>query len=438
LINNLDSYLEGCDEQTILSMAGSDKFIQTLFIAFIFLTSCLLISCDERPSKSDHQTNFLNGEFVLNKHTIDSGIEEGDGQSMADIDGDGKNNIIVGTGDGGEVYWYEKNSPSNWTRYLITDSFIEVEGTLAADFNGDGQIEVIILDQATADPQQPNVFIAKQDSDDPKGTWSLSVLDENAPHVQQGIVFDVNDNGISDFVYAYEGLNDGEGGFYWMEFKGGNPLNANNWTKHEIGQMEGAWWIDYNSPKDFNNNGNSGDILVSARAGGRAPSSASGGIFIYLRPDDPTQPWEKIIVDNDYPVLQISSGDLTGNGDNRDIAAGASHDSDDSGLFIYDFENDWNKNVVEENHNWWGTYVFDINQNGQAEIIAGERTNDTIRIYAFDKEEGRYTLRVSDPFIKPDDQIIFDDISEDGNVTEFFTGSDPDGVFWYQAFQVEE
>ena len=55
-----------------------------------------------------------------------------------------------------------------------------------------------------------------------------------------------------------------------------------------------------------------------------------------------------------------------------------------------------------------------------------------IRIYAWDEKEERYTRRSSTPFRKPDDQIIFDDITGDGRVREFFVGSDPDGLFWFQ------
>ena len=414
---------------------GKRRILNILGTTVITLLVFVLTCCTEEVTPST-TTSTVKGEFVLVKHPIDTEIEEADGQSIADVNGDGRNNIIVGTGDGGEVYWYEKILPYEWARHLIADGFLKVEGTIAADFNGDGQIEVIILDQATADPGQPNVYIAKQDTDDPRGSWSVVVLDQNAPHVQSGIVVDVNENGNLDFIYAYEGVIDGEGGFYWMENKGGDPMNPGNWIKHEIDQMEGAWWIDYNSPKDFNNNGNSGDILVSARAGGRAPSSATGGIYIYLRPDDPTEPWEKITVDDTYPTLHVSSGDLTGNGDNRDIVAGACHDSDDSGLFIYDFGNSWNKIVVEQDHNWWGTYAFDINNDGRSEIISGERTYDTIRIYAYDEHSGKYILMVEDSFLKPDDQIVFDDINENGCVTEFFVGSDPDGLFWYETLQV--
>ena len=370
---------------------------------------------------------------MLVKHTIDDTLREGDGQSLADVDGDGENNIIVGTGKGGEVFWYEKHSPTRWTRHLIAGGLVEVEGTIAADFNNDGQIEVIILDQATAGSDRPNVYIAKQDAGDPRASWSVSVLDVHAPHVQQGIACDVSGNGVLDFVYAYEGRFDGEGGVYWMENRGGHPLDPDNWIKHEIGRMEGAWWIDANSPKDFNANGVSGDILVGARAGGRAPPAARGGIFIYLRPEDPTRPWERRTVDTAFPTLQVASGDLTGNGDHRDIVAGACHDSRHRGLYVYDARHGYRRTAVEQEHDWWGTYAFDINQNGRAEIIAGEQTHHTLRIYAYDEAAGRYTLRASDRLRKPDDQILFDDITGDGHAREFFVGADPGGVFWYEA-----
>ena len=372
------------------------------------------------------------GNFRLIKHAIDSEINEADGQSLADVDGDGQNNIIVGTGGGGQVFWYEKHSPSEWTRHLIAEGLIEVEGTIAADFNNDGQIEVIILDQASRNPSRPNVHIAKQNTDDPRQEWSGVVLDPDAPHVQQGIAFDVSGNGFKDFVYAFEGVRDGEGGFYWMENKGGNPLDPDNWVRHEIDQIEGAWWIDYNSPKDFNGNGIKGDILVGARAGRRAPPAATGGTFIYLRPEDPTQRWERVTVDDTYPPLHVSSGDLTGNGDDRDVVAAASQDSSQSGLFIYDFSRDWERIRVDGGRRWWGTYAFDITGDGRAEIISGAQWNDMIRIYAWDEKEERYTRRSSTPFRKPDDQIIFDDITGDGRVREFFVGSDPDGLFWFQ------
>ncbi|MEX1121033.1 MAG: VCBS repeat-containing protein [Balneolales bacterium] len=406
-------------------------FVVNFLVMLWFTTSCA-------PQKNVPSQGILKGSLVLEKNVIDSQVEEGDGQSLADIDGDGSNNIIIGTGDGGEVYWYKKSSSTEWSKHLIADGFIEIEGTIAADFNNDGLIEVIILDQATADPSQPNVYIAKQDTDDPTEAWSVSVLDKDAPHVQQGISYDVNENGFLDFVYAYEGATNGEGGFYWLENNGGNPVISTNWTKHEIGKMDGAWWIDYNSPKDFNNNGNSGDILVSARSGGRSPSAARGGIFIFFRPQNPTDLWEKMAIDTSFTTLHVSSGNLTKNGDDRDIVAGASHDSDDFGLYIYDFSNGWKKIELESDHNWWGTYAFDINKNGNAEIISGERTDNTIRIYAYNETQKKYILQVSDSLLKPDDQIIFDDINKNGHVTDFFVGSDPDGLFWYETFKFED
>ncbi len=373
----------------------------------------------------------LNGIFTLEKHIIDTGITEGDGQSLADINGDGTNNLIVGTGNGGEVYWYEKLSGGRWQKHLIAKGYREVEGTIAGDFNGNGQIEIIILDQ-----RGNRVDIAQQATDDPKGEWLTLTLDPDASFVQQGIIMDITGNGNPDFIYAYEGSSQGDGGFYWMENKGENLLDPDNWEKHEILQIEGAWWIDYNSPRDWGGHG-TGDIAVSVREiRGRNPGAVNGGIYILKQPANPRDNWIKEAVDKSFPVLQVSSGDLTGNGDERDLVAGACHDSEHTGLYIYDHSNEWQRTVIENQHNWWGTYAFDINKNGRSEIVSGERSGNTIRIYAYNESLKRYVLKASDPFLKPDDQIIFDDIDGNGNKTEFFVGSDPDGIFWYRAFRI--
>ncbi len=387
-----------------------------------------------RSFKGPHESELLpagelQGIFALEKHIIDTGIKEGDGQSLADINGDGTNNLIVGTGNGGEVFWYEKIAGGKWQRHLVAKGYREVEGTIAGDFNGNGQIEVIILDQ-----RGNRVDIAQQAGDDPRGEWLTLTLDADASFVQQGIIMDITGNGYPDFIYAYEGSGRGDGGFYWMENKEGDLLDPENWEKHEMLQLEGAWWIDYNSPRDWGGYG-SGDIAVSVREiRGRNPGSVNGGIYILKQPANPRDKWIKEAVDTSFPVLQVSSGDLTGNGDERDLVAGACHDSEHTGLYIYDHSNKWQRTVIENRHNWWGTYAFDINKNGRAEIISGERSGNTIRIYAYDDNLSRYALKVSDPFLKPDDQIIFDDIDGNGNKTEFFVGSDPDGVFWYRAF----
>lgn len=379
----------------------------------------------------------LAGRFVLDGHAIDDTIKEGDGQSLADVTGDGRNNIIVGTGSGGKVFWYEQVRPGRWERHLIADGFTEIEGTIAADFNGDGQIEVVIFDQATRNPPG-RVVIAKQDTANPRGDWSTLILDNAAIHTQQGLVYDITGDGKPDFVYSIEGRAADDGGFFWMQNLGGNPMDPDNWVKHEIDRIAGAWWIDNNSPKDFGGDGTAGDILVSVREGPRNRKHTNGAIIIYHRPDDPiNEPWKKTVIEDRgaYVPLHVVSGDFTGNGDDRDIASGGSHDGGE-GLYWYEFGT-WKRQTIEAGGNWWGTHAFDINNSGRFEIISGTQTDHTLRIYSHNETSGRYEQVATDPLRKPDDQIIFDDITGDGNVTEFFVGSDPLGLYWYQAFELE-
>lgn len=374
----------------------------------------------------------------LEQHVIDNTIEEGDGLSLADVDGDGANNPIVGTGDGGQVYWYAKQGPQDWTRHRIAEGYTEIEGTVAADFNGDGQIEVIIFDQATQSPPGL-VALAKQDTSDPKGSWSTLILDDTANHTQEGLVHDVSGDGRPDFIYSVEGSGADDGGFYWMQNLGGNPMAADNWVKHTIDQVSGAWWIDNNSPKNFNGNGNSGDILASVREG-RNRANADGRIVIYHRPDNPINaPWPKTIVADlaGHDVLHVNSADFTGNGDDRDVAVGIGSNrggaESNRGLHIYAFGT-WQRTTLASHH-YAAVHGQDINGDGRPEIIAMDRTDRELQLWVYSDRTGRYEIAARHDFIKADDQLIFDDIDGDGHRHEFFVGSDPRGLFWFKVHQ---
>ncbi len=388
-------------------------------------------------------------QLQLVRHTIDTGIREADGQSLADIDGNGVNNPVVGTGSGGRVFWYERDpaDPEPWRRHQIAGGFTEIEGTLAADFNGDGRIEVVIFDQATRNPPGL-VAIARQDQDDPRGSWSTTLLDREANHVQQGLVFDITGDGRLDFFYAYEGRGPGDGGFYWLQNLGGDPLDADNWVKHEIDQVSGAWWIDPHGPRDFNDNGNPGDIAVTVREG-RNRQHSSGAVLIYHRPEDPVNDrWEKTVIadlaGND--VLQICSGDFTGNGDARDLVVGvASHRGNapvrHRGLHLYLHDGAagaWTHVRLSSLHTA-AVLGADLTGDGRQEIVAMDRTNHRLQLWRPDpSEQTGFRLEADHPFRKADDLLLVDDINGDGHARDLYVGSDPDGMFWFELVEVDD
>ncbi|MFW6141973.1 MAG: InlB B-repeat-containing protein [Candidatus Saliniplasma sp.] len=388
----------------------------------------------------------LENKFDLSKNEIDTDISEADGQSFADIDADGEKEIVVGTGQEGSVYWYNKTE-NGWDKHLIYDDGVEIEGTITADFSGDGQMEVIILDQATNSKTDDNIVIANH-SGDPTGNWETTVLDSNAYHSHHGIAHDVSGNGSLDIVYAYEGIDNGEGGFYWLENIGGDVSDANNWVKHEIEQIEGAHGVAIET-RDYNDDGRE-DILARVRNGNRSPTDASTELSIYYKPSDAiNDDWDKEVLINETDIdcdeiISQSIGDLNNDGIENDILFGTK-DSDlnnNAKIYRYDYPFDDNTpEVVVDNENLiYNIQTHDINSDGYDDFVAGIRTGE-------DNSDSNITIyeNVDDNFVekdrivmgKPQDRIFFDDIDKNTDDNDFYVGcadiddTENNGIYYF-------
>ncbi|MDQ1328988.1 MAG: hypothetical protein QG641_2274 [Candidatus Poribacteria bacterium] len=141
-------------------------------------------------------------EFKFKHHIIDTLLPVGyyAQTTLADIDGDGKLEYIVGC-QYGDIYWYKYHSPDYWTRYLLGDNSPSDVGGCVIDVDGDGNIDVIRTD----------VWFQNVNGDGKK--WVQRPIGPNTPpsldfqpyfafNATRSIVCDMNSDGKNDIVFT--------------------------------------------------------------------------------------------------------------------------------------------------------------------------------------------------------------------------------------------
>lgn len=338
--------------------------------------------------------------------------------------GNGDLDLIIATDEDGGAVWYEQGTGlDNWTQHTIVSSgtYTNAEGIDAGDVDGDGDIEVFILDQEGGE-----LYVAKSDTSDPTGSWSTETLLNDVDWVVHTLMADLTDDGEkNNLIYSYEGSSSGDGGIYWLEFTGGNALDSNNWENHEIAQIEGGWGLA-RQRVDLSDNGEETDIVFGTRAGGRN-SAADGGVYWAEPATDPRDPWTVTEIDGTGSTIHVDVGDFSGDGDVNDVVICQTTEGTFDGVAWYDGSDGWSRTEITDSDPYFNVRAYPRSE-GPSDIIGVRRTGSYSGVLEFWRDSGNgYEIEHSETLYKEVDRIPIADIDGDGS-EEFVTASETEAI----------
>ncbi len=141
------------------------------------------------------------------RHVIDlpKGPEEPVFGKLADINGDGRLDVVVAsggqwdkTGATGSVSWYENSGTIDgriqWKRHIVTRDLPTACDVFVADIDGDGRLDIV------ATGYTPGEVAWFQNPGDPAGRWLRHSLKTNWPNANQVIAADLAGDGRMDIA----------------------------------------------------------------------------------------------------------------------------------------------------------------------------------------------------------------------------------------------
>ncbi len=333
-------------------------------------------------------------------HVLSTSAAHGQGTfAAADIDGDGKTDIVNGHSPN-TMNWRSWDAPE--TAYAIEtgggNPGCEIQ---AADMDGDGDADAIA---GSSNGNAPCWWENPRPGGDPKaGAWTRhGSMTTSEMHDLD--VCDIDNNGMMDVTNrnksntlnilfqtdtgwkkATLGMDDTEGTGYgdidgdgdldmtdgtsWYETPS-NAASGGSWTKHPIGSfscnLRRVCLADLNKDDRL-------DVMVSPAEYQSCP------LLVYLCPEDPkTGTWQQVQVwpakDNNFHTLEAFDMDLDGN---VDIVTGATHGPNDGSvtkrMFIFFNENgegtQWHDTSWVTPKGVWQAQVADIGSDGDYDIL---------------------------------------------------------------------
>jgi hypothetical protein len=244
-----------------------------------------------------------------------------DAIDVADLNGDGKLDLVSGGGHPGIVYtvriFFQGESIGDWRERII--------------YEGDGRIQGVAVFK---DARTKRQVIMSADQLNGKirlhaatgQQWSIvknSVVVSERPWIQSIVALDLDGDGVDEIVYAWEGTSANSGGVnaLWLA-SGSDPAQPASWQDTPLVTLEGAWAIREPILLDLDGDGRASELLISARRasdGTRNPASKPGLYYLNVNRIGTISALTKIGEAGRDPI-NFARGSFFGRGSPNDVA----------------------------------------------------------------------------------------------------------------------
>ena len=293
--------------------------------------------------------------------------------AIADINGDGRPEIVTIDNINGSVLWFEfsgdpRDSQSWRQRYITKETLPGAYAVAVADFDGDGDLDV-----AVSSWRKGNRFTWYENRD---GQWIEHLIEDNMGETRTICAVDINGNGLTDLLGTASAGNQ----VVWYE-NSGDPVNQ-PWKKHLIDTSPRPV---HGHPVDMDGDGDV-DVVMALGMGNPEdqPELKHHQIVWYEHDGNPEHtPWKKHIICESFPVaFEAIAADIDGDGQ-MEVIATAWAENGRIVLFKHggDPRGAWSMQMLRDNWiNANQVFVADLDGDGRLDIVASaERGSNELR-----------------------------------------------------------
>ncbi len=359
------------------------------------------------------------GQTRFQEHTLATDLRGGYQVVIADLNRDGKPDIIALASGMKELVWFENPA---WTRHVIINNAVRMINCAVYDTDGDGVPEIALAQEFDNDPKQSiGIVSILKHKGDPTQLWEATEIDR-LPSSHRLRWADIDGSGKKVLINApLAGAS-----VQPPEYKGNVPLvlyRPGIWKREVISTaLEGV--LHGISILDVDRDGRE-DILTASFVGVDSFRFGKDGRWLRnkLVKGDPA-PWPK------SGASEIAVGMI---GKERFLATIEPWHGNQVAVYRFG-KNDWERLVIDDSLKDGHTLLTaDWNGDGRDEIIAGYRgTGRSVNIYSFDKSSKKWVKQILDNGGISAAACAVTDLNGDGKIDVACIGSATMNLKWYE------